>query len=254
MELIWAVLAAVLPAIGWIAICYWWDRSEPEPPLLIAKLFLSGMILGFVITALLVVLQTIFVTSGTLLPFNALTDKDGIGQIFIASMFIATIYECSKLWLARKLVVHEKAFSQVVDGIVYFSTVALGAALMENIIFLTNSSTYAFDLQHNLLPLVFRFVFNSIISGVCAGIVGFGIGNVYKKSYHNGGVKETSLTVSWKHPEIMEGLIIAILLHTSYLIFVYLNEPRVAGSIAIIGAFYLFTRFASHALTMNIQE
>lgn len=254
MEVILLILAIVLPSIGWIAVCYWWDRNDPEPPRLITKLFFSGMALGFVITLILIIAQILLVSFGSVIPFGALIDRDGMGTIVLASLISATAYETLILWLARKIVVHEKAFDQIVDGIIFFSTIAIGAALVENTIYIFSSQHLFSDLPQNILPLIFRMVFSSILSAVTAGIVGFGIGNAYKQEYRGNMVRESSLQVSWKHPEIIEALTVAIFIHTCYRIFVYIKEPRIAGFMAIIGAFYLFTRFAYRPLTSKIHD
>jgi hypothetical protein len=70
----------------------------------------------------------------------------------------------------------------------------------------------------------------------------------------DGRIEKWEINTSWKNPEIMEGLAVAILLHTAYQVFVYLNEPRIAGIIVIVGFFYIFSRFSLHALTRNIQR
>lgn len=254
MEALLIILATILPPICWIAVCYWWDRGEPEPKLLTAKLFLSGMLLGFVVSAALTVLQVFFVTSGAFLPFNALSEKDSLFSFFVASGFVAVIHSYFTLLLARKLVAKEKSFSQVVDGIVYFSIIALGAGLTENIIFCINYFSGQNSIQASIFVLIFNLVFKSVLLGVSAGIVGFAFGSIYKRALNDGKIENWELATSWKNPEILEGLTVAILLHTSYQVFVYLKQPRAAGIIVIIGAFFLFTRFSFKSLTANIQD
>ncbi|MDO8512172.1 MAG: PrsW family glutamic-type intramembrane protease [bacterium] len=254
MEVILVLLATILPPICWIAVCYWWDRGEPEPKLLTAKLFLSGMLMGFFIAGALMLFQVIFVTSGTFLPFNALSEKDSLASFFIASAFVAVTHTYITLVLARKLVAKERSFSQVVDGIVYFSIIALGAGLTENILFCINYFSTTNEPKESIPFLIFSLIFKSVLLGVSAGIVGFAFGNIYKRALEDGRIEKWELKTSWKNPEIMEGLAVAILLHTAYQVFIYLKEPRIAGIIVIVGFFYIFSRFSIRALTTNIQE
>jgi len=254
MELVSVLLATILPPICWIVVCYWWDRGEPEPKLLTAKLFLSGMVMGFFITGVLMIIQVVFVTSGTLLPFNALSEKDSLTSFFIAGGFVAITHTYITLILARKLVAKEPSFSQIVDGIVYFSIIALGAGFTENIIFCINYFSSTNNIRAGIPVLIFNLVFKSVLLGVCAGIVGFAFGNIYKRALADGKIENWELKTSWKNPEILEGLAVAILLHTSYQVFIYLKEPRAAGFIVIVATFFLFTRFSLRSLTMNIQE
>lgn len=254
MEVALALLATILPPICWIAVCYWWDRDEPEPKLLTAKLFLSGMLMGFIVAGALLIIQVIFVSSGILLPFNALSEKDSLVSFFIAGGFVAVTHAYITLVIARKLVAKEPSFSQVVDGIVYFSIIALGAGFTENIILCINYFSTTNNTETSILVLIFNLVFKSILLGVCAGIVGFAFGNIYKRALEDGRIENWELKTSWKNPEILEGLVVAILLHTSYQVFIYLKEPRVAGFIVIIATFFLFTRFSLRPLTMNIQK
>lgn len=254
MEVALLLLATILPPVCWIAICYWWDRGEPEPKLLTAKLFLAGMLLGFFVSGALTLIQLIFVTSGTFLPFNALSEKDSLFSFFIASAFVAITHAYLTLLLARKLVAKEPSFSQIVDGIVYFSIIALGSALTENLIFCINYFSMPESAQESAFVLVFNIIFRSVLLGVSAGIVGFAFGNIYKRALKDGKIENWEIATSWKNPEILEGLSVAILLHTAYQIFVYLKEPRVAGIIVIIGALFIFSRFSSRLFTANIQE
>jgi hypothetical protein len=254
MEATLITLAAILPSIGWVLLCYWWDRKEPEPKLLIMKLFFSGVLLGLLIAVLVVLLQYTLVSSGLFLPFNALSEKDGLASFVVAGAIIAIIHLVAIFWIAKKLVTRNKYFTQITDGIVYFSVIALGAVLSENIITCVNYHFSASAVPQSLKALIFGLVFNSIILGVSAGILGFGFGNVYKRATRDGIIEDNELYASFNNSEIVEGLVIGILFHASYQVFVYLREPRVAGLIGIIGMFYLFTRFAFRSFTEKFQE
>lgn len=254
MEATKILLALILPSIIWIVLCYWWDRKEPEPKLLITKLLFSGMLLGIFIAISLATLQTALVSTGLFLPFNALSEKDSLASFFIASAIVATTHAVVTFWIAKILITREKSFTQIVDGIIYFSVIAVGAAFTENII----SSVIYVSSNNNQLQsvnaLIYSLVYNTILLGVCAGIIGFAFGNVYKRASQDRIIEDVELTASLKNPEIVEGLSVAILLHTAYQVFVYLKEPRVAGFIAIVAMLYIFTRFASRSFTSRFQE
>jgi len=219
-----ALLIALFPALVWILLIRWWDRKEPEPPLLLAKLFMAGIFIYSVIFVLNAVLQTTFVSLGIIPPFASISRDDSFLLIAISALLPAIVQQIITLWSAVKLVRHEKNFTEPVDGIVYLFSIAVGSAVTENIasFFSQNSSTLS------VKQMLFQAVFTSLVLGICGGVMGLTLGN------------EKFL----KHRQVYTGVFAAIFIHAMYKFFFISEDYRLAGVVVIVAAFYLFTRFS----------
>ncbi len=241
-------LIAVIPVFLWLLIIGWWDRKEPEPIKTISKLFLSGLIIALVIFMLGTAVEVVAVTLG-FPPFGSLSSSDSLLFLVIVSVLIALIHEITKLWFAQKLILPNRNFSQAVDGIVYVSTIALGAVFAENIF-----SLYRFTAQPslNIQQFVFNSVFISLMLATSSGLVGLALGKTKMV-----GVKDDAQVSFLKllsSPSVYLGLISAIIFHTVFRIFLYIQEERLAGTIVIVAALYLFSQFASQKLTEKFNN
>lgn len=215
---------AVLPALVWILLIRWWDRKEPEPPLLLAKLFLAGIIIYLAVFASNIVLQSLFVSVGFIPPFASLSRDDNFILIAISALLPAIIQQIITFWAAIKLVRNEKHFTESVDGIVYFFSIAVGSAVTENIMaFFIGSNT-----STTLGQTLFQAIFTSLMLGICGGIMGLTLGN---EKFHKTG-------------RIYTGIFAAIFVHAIYKFFIISNDYRLAGVVVIVAAIYLFTRFS----------
>lgn len=124
-----AVPVALFPSVLWILVMRWWDRREPEPRGLIVRLFLAGVVGASVIFGLLLAGQLLFVSAGLLPPLDALRAEDPVPTLLFTAAFIAVTQELTKFVLTRWLVARSKAFTQIIDGVVYATTVAWGSRL-----------------------------------------------------------------------------------------------------------------------------
>jgi hypothetical protein len=223
-------LAAILPALIWILFIRWWDRHEPEPPLLLAKLFLAGIAIYLAVFAFNVVLQSLFVSAGFIPPFASLSRDDNFILIAISALLPAIIQQIVTLWAAIKLIHHEKYFTEPVDGIVYLFSIAVGSAITENIMvfFIARNPLSTFN------QTLFQAIFTSLMLGICGGIMGLTLGN---KKFHKTG-------------RMYVGVIAAISIHSIYKFFIISTDYRLAGVVVIVAAIYLFTRF-SYAIPMK---
>lgn len=227
-------LVAILPALIWVLLIRWWDRHEPEPPLLLAKLFLAGIIIHLAVIAFNIVLQSAFVSMGFIPPFDSLSRDDNFILISISAFLPALIQQTITLWAAIKLIRHEKYFTEPVDGIVYLFSIALGSAVTGNIL--------AFFIERNtsltLNQTLFQAIFTSLMLGICGGIMGLTLGN---KKFRKTG-------------RMYVGVFAAIFVQSIYKFFIISSDYRLAGVVVIVAAIYLFTRFSYAMPTKNASK
>jgi RsiW-degrading membrane proteinase PrsW (M82 family) len=237
MPLVLVLLAAVLPSILWLLVMRWWDRGEPEPPRLLARLFVGGIVGALVIAILRFLGQVTLVSSGILPPLSTLSPEDGMTALLGGALLIATIQEVVKFAIAKRLVENQRAFSQVVDGIIYTTTVAWGVALVENAVILTR---WFFTLPTlpgtAIAALVYQLVFTTLLLGVSSGYAGLALGQA---RFQSGGAGDAT-----RYGIFARGLTEAILLHAAFRFLLYLEQPRLAGVVVVLAALYLFSRFA----------
>jgi RsiW-degrading membrane proteinase PrsW (M82 family) len=116
--------AAIIPAILLLKYIYDIDKFDKEPPILLAKLFVFGMI--SVIPAILLekIMQMVI--------------GQGSGKLYYmiyAFLGVAIIEEGVKLFALKHGSFHERSFDYMFDGIVYAVFVSLGFAVVENIMY-----------------------------------------------------------------------------------------------------------------------
>lgn len=127
-----ASVLALVPAIFWFFLYRWLDNKEPEPP----KAMITAGIFGIISTLPVFGLQLIFQNFS---KYNfMLILQANLVNPFIFSIifliFVSVIEELTKAFSTIGVTEHYKIeFNQVVDGIVYAASVALGFAFAENI-------------------------------------------------------------------------------------------------------------------------
>ena len=117
--------AALLPAIVLLRYIYRHDHIEKEPPALLVRLLLGGVLSAFAA----ILLETagmwilpVFVTEGTDLYY-----------VLLSFLVIAVSEEGAKLFFLKKYSWDEPHFNYMFDGIVYSVFVSLGFAAFENL-------------------------------------------------------------------------------------------------------------------------
>lgn len=118
------VLLSIGPGILWLWYFYRMDRHDPEPRILIFRLFGIGMLL----TPVAALLERYL---GTFLSELAL---EPIDELFVSAFFVVALVEeglkCGSLWLLTR---KNPAFNESADGIIYGISVGLGFASLENL-------------------------------------------------------------------------------------------------------------------------
>ena len=147
-----AFIGGLLPALFWLWFWLREDIQKPEPYLLIALAFISGM----AVVPLALPLQQL-----------AMEIYDGDNLILVWVI----IEEVLKYGIALSVIFWHKAVDEPIDLIVYMICIALGFAALENALFIFNPLT-AGDLTTTLLTGKFRFVGATLLHVLASGALG----------------------------------------------------------------------------------
>ncbi|TJY44370.1 intramembrane metalloprotease PrsW [Cohnella pontilimi] len=118
--MLWSVLAAALaPGLALLAYFYWKDRYDAEPLPMVAKLFLTGV---------LIVLPAMILQRGLTLWLGE--------SPFVFSFVISSgVEELLKFFVLYHMIFNHTEFDEPYDGIVYATAVSLGFATLENVLY-----------------------------------------------------------------------------------------------------------------------
>ncbi|MEV4139740.1 PrsW family intramembrane metalloprotease [Dactylosporangium sp. NPDC049742] len=200
--LVIGVGAAVIPVPLLVSCFLWLDRYEPEPVRYLVFVFGWG---ACVATGVALVVNT---ASGVL------ADKLGLSDAIVAVVVAPFIEESMKalgpvLLLWRR----PRAFSGLIDGIVYCGLSATGFAMVENILYLGYKG-YADTAEHGgavkgAAALVGIFIVRILMTGFAhplfTSMTAIGLGTASRSS---------TKAVKWLAP--LAGLLLAMLLHGSW--------------------------------------
>lgn len=125
------LLLSVLPSIILFYVVWKGDRYEKEPPKLLIKLFLFGMLTT--ISAAIIE----FIGSDVILAFM---DHSGMVYILIENfLIVAMCEEAGKYLVLKKVTWKHPAFNYTFDAVVYSVAVSLGFATLENILYIADN-------------------------------------------------------------------------------------------------------------------
>lgn len=126
-----AFLASIVPAVLWLWFFWSRDRYEREPKSLIGKLFLWGLLSGFWAAGLNEFLFAVFGPQ-----VNAAGEGGAIAlavTLLTAMVILAALNEeTMKYLVTTNSTRNDPRFNEVVDGMIYMTTAALGFAAGEN--------------------------------------------------------------------------------------------------------------------------
>lgn len=118
-----AFFLAILPALAWLVFYYKKDHKDPEPKKVIAQTFFAGMAVALP-----------FIGLRTLLSIY--TELNVVLSGIFAVLLFAVLEEVAKLSASIFVTMkHKLDFNQMIDGVVYAVTAALGFAFVENILY-----------------------------------------------------------------------------------------------------------------------
>lgn len=121
------LIVSIIPGVLWVTYFYRRDKYEPEPKKLIAKTFISGMLMVIPAGGLELLGKEGLMAART---------AGNIFSIFIYSFFFIGLIEEGLKFLVLALVVYpKKEMNEPVDGIIYGITVGLGFSVLENLFY-----------------------------------------------------------------------------------------------------------------------
>ncbi len=189
-----AFILGIIPALIWL---FFWLKEDvhPEPAKMLTLAFLGGM------------LAVLFV-----LPIQKVI-YDYLREYTLISFTLwAAIEEISKFAFVYYIALKRKVVDEPVDDIIYLIVSALGFVTFENTLFLTELLKDG-DLIGTIINGNLRFVGASLIHVMSSAIIGIMLGLSYYKSKRN----RILYTIS--------GIFIAIVLHTSFNLFIISRAP-----------------------------
>lgn len=194
MPILWYILIALIPGLFWLWFFGRFDREQPEPGKLLLGLFIWGMAATVPAVALELGIDFfIDYSTSTKLPVIVLS----------ALLIVAPIEEYLKYWVVKRIVWRHPAFDETIDGIIYCVVAALGFATLENILVIISTGSSK--------AILLRFATATLMHALASGIVGYYLGLA---KFNKGG----------KFP-IIQGILIAIVLHGVYNIIAATNTP-----------------------------
>ncbi len=189
-----AFILGLVPACVWL---WFWlkEDTHPEPAKMLTLAFLGGMLSVFFV-----------------LPLQKLVYDYLLDHTFLSFTLWAAIEEISKFGFVYFIALRRKVVDEPVDDIIYLIVSALGFVTFENTLFLSELLKDG-DLISTVINGNLRFIGASLIHIMSSGMVGIMLGLAfYKNRLH-----KTIYGVI--------GIIIAIVLHTSFNLFIISRAP-----------------------------
>lgn len=165
MELIYLLIAALLPALLLMYYVFHKDQLKPEPRWQLVKGFFFGVASAFLV---------LMVLSGCDIPQDESPVPLG-GAVLQAFWYAAIPEELSKLLMLWLLVRRNKFFDENIDGIVYSVCVGMGFAGTENILYLiSNYDSWVYvGISRALISVPCHF-FLAVVMGYYYSLAHFG--------------------------------------------------------------------------------
>jgi protease PrsW len=179
------LILSIIPSLFWLRIYLREDRRDPEPPRLILKLFIAGIIAG----ALSLGAEFIFLyffKGGYASFFSGGLSEDlfiavkslgenNFWESFIVFVLAAPfIEEFFKYAAVKKFAFNARSFNQAVDGVIYAVSAALGFAMFENFIYFAGFlSKGTYFLAGGFITRTFL---STLLHSLSAGWLGYWIG------------------------------------------------------------------------------
>jgi len=185
VTIVYALLASVIPSFIWLVFWLREDALHPEPRSLIATLFIGGII------------------SVVIAIFGEKYISDIINDQNLRYTLWAALEEMVKFGIVIALALNTAYYDEPIDAMIYFITVALGFAAIENTLFILGPLLNG-DIQVGIAMGSMRFIGASLVHVVSSAIIGFFIGYSF---YRRKAVKYIYAII---------GLIVAIALHASF--------------------------------------
>lgn len=160
-----AFAAGFVPAVIWLIFWLFEDRRRPEPRKLVIRTFFVGMIAVPVV-----------------LPLEKMAVDAGIPVGFTLFLIWSFIEEIVKFILAAIFILRSSAVDEPIDIPIYFITIALGFAALENTLFLMTPIADG-KLLESIVTGNLRFVGASLIHVLSSAIIGGALAFAYYREW-----------------------------------------------------------------------
>ncbi len=228
-----ALLGGLMPAVFWLWFWLKEDKLHPEPKALIFLSFLAGMLA----TALAYPIEKFIASGTTLMGYEFVRPE--LSNLTLLFLWAIT-EEVLKFGAIYIVALRTKYFDEPIDAVIYFITIALGFAALENTLFLFNPLGDG-DALATILLGNFRFVGATLLHVVASGILGVCFALAFYEA---------------KQRRVIAGIIglaLAILLHTLFNFSIIITEGKLLNQIfvglwvLVLGVLFLCERIKSIA-------
>jgi RsiW-degrading membrane proteinase PrsW (M82 family) len=214
------VVFSFLVALFWLRWFRKKDKYEREPERLIFWAFFAGM---------LATIPSVFLES-----FLGLHDRGSTvasRDLFFSFLWVGIVEEFLKYLAVRVTVYRSKEFNEVMDGMVYMVSAALGFAAIENVGYMLGFG-YAVGFPRAILSYLAHISFSAILG------------------YYMGKAK-----MEGKKNWILVGFILAVPLHWLYNSFLILGTAKTSGGFILLGLMvWVFALILALILVKRAQE
>lgn len=265
VKIILAIILAFFPVLVWLDIIYYKKEKDPKT---IAWIFLCGMLAVIPILGL----QFLWLLKQNIDIYEQIqANIENIHLGFLATFVLVGVLEEITKFSVLRYVDHSKIEIQTInDSVKYAIVAALGFAFTENALYFS-SFFLSEELTDIFINVSFRSIFTMCAHIIFAGIVGYyysigkfakpileqrkWIGEKYsilEKISHLLGIKKETL---FRKQQIIKGLAIAILMHTSFNIalqYRLLDIALLLVALSFIYIFYLMRRKAAFLVFSGI--
>ncbi len=176
MIVIFSILAAVIPMVTYLFLIWRFDRYEREPFGLVLINYFWGAVGAIILTLIFGSIVNLVIAS-----FVKAEDK----LMYFGSVLTAPIIEEITKGFFLFLMVQNKKFDNITDGIVYGGAIGLGFGMTENLMyFIANSSSMGTWIFVVIVRTLFSAVMHCVATGTLGAFLGYakfkkGFGKVY---------------------------------------------------------------------------
>ena len=135
-----------VPSIVWLNF-YYREDCHPEPKHLLTKVFLMGIILS----PLAILFQLLLIKCGTLSILEKICLPIGFLQPASPEFLLwsAFVEEIVKFYAVRLIILHDPAFDEPIDAMIYMIAAGLGFAAIENVLVVLQTTPDGFYVTIN---------------------------------------------------------------------------------------------------------
>ena len=211
-----SAIAAVIPMLAYLLIIWRFDRYDREPALLILINFFWGAIGAIVLTLIFGSILDLFI--------SFLFSEENHVEFLKLSITAPIIEEITKSFFLF-LMIQNKKFDNITDGVVYGGAIGLGFGMTENFMyFIANSSSVGTWIFVVIVRTLFSAVMHCVSTGTLGAFLGYG---KFKKGFS-------------KVLFALLGLLIAMIIHSAWNSFISFESTAWIGFVFMVITIFIF--------------